>query len=105
MASIIGAGSYLLFRKSIAAEAKKKVALFLMGWSHTQLLTGFLLFMMKLNSVNHTKIGIKILFAVEISLVATMFVRKLKEGKESQALLIIILLSSIATALIAFLWK
>lgn len=104
MMIIIACSALLLVKKDNADEQKKKFSLYLMSAAHTQLLTGLILFFLMLSEVNHVKIGIKILFAIEIAVLATVLKKKIHSNLFPAKILITsILLSSIATTLIAFL--
>ncbi len=103
MAVIIALSLYLAVKKDLGLETVKKLSLILMSAGHTQLLTGFALFFLMLADVNHMKIGIKMLLAVEVAIVATMYRKKIaSEATPSPAFIWIVLLSSISTTLIAF---
>ncbi len=103
MAAIIAIGLYLFINKNLAEETRKKFALYLMSASHIQVLTGFALFFLMLSEVNHMKVGIKMLLAIEIAVVATLYSRKIaKNEAPNPAFLLIVILSAIATTVIAF---
>lgn len=85
MASIISISLYFMAKKDLAAEVKKKLSLYLMSAAHTQLLTGFALFFLMLSEVNHMKIGIKMLIAIEIAVVATILRKKDRFGCHSES--------------------
>lgn len=103
MVTIVGIGIYLLVNRNISDIFRKKLSLYLMSAAHTQLLTGFVLFFLLLSQVNHMKVGIKILLAIEIAIVATIYRKKIANNeKPNSTFLLIILTSSIAVTLIAF---
>lgn len=103
MAVIISLGLYLFFNKKIGIEQNKRLALFLMSATHIQLLTGFALFFLMLSDVNHMKIGIKILLASEIAVVATLYRRKIVKNEiPNSAFLIVVVTSAITITIIAF---
>ncbi len=103
MATIIGIGLYLFINKNIAEATRKTLALYLMSAAHTQVLTGFILFFLLLPQVNHMKIGIKMLFAIEVAMLATIYRKKIsKDEKPNPVFLLVILITSITTAVIAF---
>lgn len=103
MSAIISLGLYLFLNKNISEELNKKLALYLMSASHVQLLTGFALFFLMLSDVNHMKIGIKILLAIEIAVVATLYRRKIVKNEiPNPAFLIVVITSAITITIIAF---
>ena len=103
MAAIIATGLYLFFNKNGSDVFRKKLALYLMSAAHLQLLTGFILFFLLFSEVNHMKVGIKMLLAIEVAILATIYRKKIRKNeKTNPVFLIIILTSSIVTALIAF---
>lgn len=103
MAAIISIASYLLINKEISVLLRKKLSLYLMSAAHTQLLTGFALFFLMLADVNHMKIGIKMLLAIEVAVLATLFRKKIAAGEQpNQMFLIILLASSITITIVAF---
>jgi hypothetical protein len=105
MVGIIGIGTFLLVKSEISEETKKKLAMFFMSSAHTQLLTGFVLFSMVFNEINHTKIGVKIILAIFIAITATMYRKKIRIRERPNPML---LLTSVSTAIIvtaiAFIW-
>ena len=104
MGVIVACSVFLLILKDLVDEQKKKFSLYLMSAAHTQLLTGLILFFLLLSEVNHMKIGIKILFAIEIAILATIIKKKIYSKLFPGKILILsILLSAIITTLIAFL--
>jgi hypothetical protein len=103
MATIIGIGIYLVISKNIAESLHKTLALILMSAAHTQVLTGFFLFFLMLSQVNHMKIGIKMLFAIEVAVMATIYRKKIEKNEKPNAVfLLIAVTSAIATTVIAF---
>ncbi len=103
MAAIISIASYLLINKEITPPVMKKLSVYLMSAAHTQLLTGFALFFLMLADVNHMKIGIKMLLAIEVAVLATLFRKKIAAGEKPHHLFLIILLaSSITITIVAF---
>ena len=105
MASIIGIGSYLLLNNNIPETLRKTLALCLMSAAHTQLLTGFILFFLLFSQVNHMKVGIKMLLAIEVAILATMYRKKIaKNEKPKRVFLFVILVTSIIVTVIAFVW-
>lgn len=106
MALIVGSALYLVIKRTAPIAQRQKPALILMSAAHTQLLTGFILFFLLLSEVNHAKIGIKMLLAVVVAIMATQYRRKIAAKEEPSASSItIILIASAVTALIAFLWN
>lgn len=104
MAVIIGISLFLAVKKDIAPEVHKKLSLYLLSAAHTQLLSGFGLFLLMLADVNHMKIGIKMLLAIEVAVFATMYRKKIANNETiNPAFILIILSSSILTTVIAFL--
>ncbi len=105
MAGIIGFGTYLFLKKELIQEQKKKFAGYFMSAAHIQLLTGFILFFLMLAEVNHMKIGIKMLIAIEIAVVATIYKKKISLDKQpNSTLLPLVIVSGIVVTAIAFLW-
>lgn len=104
MAVILIIGSYLFIKgRTIEAQMKKKLALYLMSAAHTQLITGFSLFFIMMSEVNHMKIGIKMLIAIFIAILSTIYRRKIsRDGTPHPTILPAIVLSGIAITLIAF---
>lgn len=103
MVSIIGIGIFLALNRNISDIFRKKLSLYLMSSAHTQLLTGFILFFLLLSQVNHMKIGIKMLFAIEIAVLATIYRKKITNNEKPNPIFILIILtSSIAVTMIAF---
>lgn len=103
MAAIIGIGLFLLLSKELATDVRKKFATHLMSAAHTQLLTGFALFFLMLSDVNHMKVGIKMLFAIEVAVIATIYRKKIVKDEPVNSLLLLIVFSSaIIATLIAF---
>lgn len=106
MALIVGSALYLFMKRSAPIDQRKRPAVLMMSAAHTQLLTGFILFFLLLSEVNHAKIGMKMLLAVVVAILATQYRKTIAANEESSSWKITaILLSSIVTALIAFLWK
>ncbi|HAP37213.1 MAG TPA: hypothetical protein DCQ28_15260 [Bacteroidetes bacterium] len=103
MVTLISIGLYLFFNKRITETARKTLALYMMSAAHTQLLTGFILFFLLLSQVNHMKIGIKMLLAIEVAVLSTIYRKKIaKDEKLNPVFLFVILISSIAVTVIAF---
>ncbi len=103
MAAIISIALYFMAKKDLTAEVRKKLSLYLMSAAHTQLLTGFALFFLMMSDVNHMKIGIKMLLAIEVAVVATIFRKKITADESpNPALIIVILSSAITITVIAF---
>ncbi len=103
MAAIISIALYFMAKKDLAEEVKKKLSLYLMSAAHTQLLTGFALFFLMMSDVNHMKIGIKMLLAIEVAIVATLFRKKIASNETpNPALIIVVLSSAITITVIAF---
>ncbi|MEI7907176.1 MAG: hypothetical protein WCI84_07445, partial [Bacteroidota bacterium] len=95
---------YLSVKKNIADETRKKISLILMSAAHTQLLTGFALFFLLLPNVNHMKIGIKMLIALEVAITTTIFRKKIAQQITPHPSLIwIVVLSALSVTVIAFL--
>ncbi len=104
MASIIVSASYLLWKNDMATELRKKFAFILMSASHLQLLTGLILFFIMLSEVNHMKIGIKMILAIEMAVVATIFKKKISTDQiPNKFLLPLILMSGVTITAVAFL--
>lgn len=104
MAAIIGISLYLIIQKDQTDSMRKKLALYLMSSAHIQLLTGFALFFLLMSEVNHMKIGIKMLLAIEIAVIATLHRRAIAKNEKPKPVMIIALLTSaISTTVIAFL--
>ena len=103
MAVIVGIAFYLMVNKNYDETVRKKLSLFMMLAAHTQLLTGFALFFLLLPDVNHMKIGIKMLLAIDVAVIATVYRKKITQNvSPNPSLIIIVFLSAIATAIIAF---
>jgi len=104
MSVVIISASYLLWKNDAAGELRKKIALTLVSASHLQLLTGFILFFLMLSDVNHMKIGIKMLLAIELSVFATILKKKISSGQTpNKFILPTILLTGVTITVIAFL--
>jgi cytochrome bd-type quinol oxidase subunit 2 len=104
MAVIILTALFLSMKKDISDNIRKKISTILMSAAHTQLLTGFALFFLLLSEVNHMKVGMKMLIAIEVAVVASIFRKKIEKNESpNPALILIILSSAIAVAMIAFL--
>lgn len=104
MAAIIAISMYIVTKKDLSDVIRKKLSLILMSSAHTQLLTGFALFFLLMSEVNHMKIGIKMLLAIEIAVIATLHHRTVAKNEIPKPVLIIALLTSaISTTCIAFL--
>lgn len=105
MIGIIGFGSYLFLKKGLAPDVKKKFAVYFLSSAHTQLITGFLLFILLMSEVNHLKIGIKIILAIEIAVTATVFKKKMTGNQPSANIFLLMsLISAVIVTAIAFLW-
>jgi hypothetical protein len=103
MAVLLSLALILVFKNDITAEVRKKLSLYLMSAAHTQLLTGFALFFLLLSEVNHMKIGIKMLLAIDVAVFATLFRRSVSnDATPNRVFLIILLVSSIITTFVAF---
>ncbi|MCK9408746.1 MAG: hypothetical protein M0R68_06385 [Bacteroidetes bacterium] len=103
MAGIIIISLQLALKKEITEVLRKKLSLFLMSAAHTQLLTGFALFFLLMSEVNHMKIGIKMLLAIEVAVLATMYRRSIAKNEVPNSMFIVaILLSAIVITLVAF---
>ena len=103
MAMIVSIASYLTLKKEITAESKKKLSTYLMSAAHIQLLTGFALFFLLISEVNHMKIGIKMLLAIEVAIVATLYRKKIAANETpNPALLPIVLSSAVVIVVVAF---
>jgi len=106
MAAIIVTSLYLVAGNIANNDTRKKLSLVLMSSAHTQLLTGFALFFLLLSEVNHMKIGIKMLLAIEVAVIATLYRRSaVGAAPPKQIFALITLVSSIAATAIAFLLK
>jgi len=104
MAAVIISASYLLWKNDAATDLRKKIAITLMSASHLQLLTGLVLFFLMLSEVNHMKIGIKMLLAIEMAVFATIFKKKISSGQiPNKYLLPLILMSGVTITAVAFL--
>ncbi len=105
MAGIIGFGAFLLIKKELGIDKKKKFASIFMSCAHTQLLTGFALFFIMISEINHVKIGLKMLLAIVIAITATLHKRKISsEQNSNNRFLIIAFSSALVVTAIAFLW-
>lgn len=103
MAVIVSIALYLTVKKEISVESRKKFSTYLMSAAHTQLLTGFSLFFLLISEVNHMKIGIKMLLAIIVAIVATIYRKKIAADEApNPALLRILLATSIVITLVAF---
>jgi hypothetical protein len=104
MAVIIAASFFLMIKKDLIEESRKKLSLYLMSAAHVQLLTGFALFFLLLSDVNHMKIGIKMLLAIEVAVFATIYRRSVAKNVQPKPIYIILIFTSaISTTLVAFL--
>ena len=104
MLGILGIGFYLLLKKNLESNSRVKTATYLISAAHTQLLTGFILFFIMISQVNHVKIGIKMLLAIVISVVSTIYKKKVSAGQQpSPVLLPIIVVTGVDVTAIAFL--
>lgn len=106
MAAIIITSLYLVAGNSASVDVRRKLALVLMSSAHMQLLTGFALFFLLLSEVNHMKIGIKMLLAIEVAVIATLYRRSTAgEAPPKQMFAVITLVSSVTATVVAFLLK
>ncbi|MFA5833529.1 MAG: hypothetical protein WDA22_08630 [Bacteroidota bacterium] len=105
MILIITIAFYIWINKNIVDGVRKKLSLLLMSSAHTQLLTGFALFFLLMPDVNHMKIGIKMLLAIDVAVIATVFRKKIaKNETPNPSLIVIVLLSAMVTAIVAFIF-
>lgn len=103
MATILLLSIYITLQKETSPEKQKKLSLYLMSAAHTQVVTGVILFFIKLSEVNHMKIGIKILLAIAIATFASVYKKKsFKAETVSKMFPLLILVFGIITTLIAF---
>ena len=104
MIVIVGSALLLLTAK-LAEKGKNAAALALAGATHTQFLTGLILFLMGLATINAAKYGVKLLLVVVLIVLSTMFRKRLGAGKPPAPMLIpsIVLVSLVITG-IAFFW-
>jgi len=103
MAAIILLSLFISVRKELKEDIQKKLSLFLLSAAHTQLLTGFALFFLLFVDINHMKIGIKMLLAVDVAVFATVFRKKVvKNELPNQSYIYTILGSALAATIIAF---
>jgi hypothetical protein len=104
MALLIGLALYLLITSDMSQEARKKISKYMMSAAHVQLLTGFILFFLMLSEINHMKIGIKMLLAIELAVIATLYKKKISHDQQPHSLYLpLILVSGIIITLIAYL--
>lgn len=105
MALVVGCGVFLLFVKTGEAS-RSKAAAFLVGASHTQFLTGLILFLLDIEWINPAKYRVKILLVIVLIIIATIYRKELKKRKIPTKFLLpaIVTLSLVITG-IAFLWK
>lgn len=106
MAVIIVTSLYIVAGNIANNDTRKKLALVLMSAAHTQLITGFALFFLMLADVNHMKIGIKMLLAIEVAVIATLYKRS-TSGTDApkQVFALITLISAVTATAVAFLLK
>jgi hypothetical protein len=106
MISVILLALDLFFNGKFSISNKKSTVSILASISHTQLLIGFGLFMIKFREINHMKVGIKIVLAVLSAILFTMYAKKVKKDLIPSKIILLtgILLILVITA-IAFLWK
>jgi len=105
MALIISVGLYLFITKNISDVIRKKLALYLMSAAHTQVMTGLILFFLLFSQINHMKVGIKMLLAIEVAVLATIYRKKIaNDEKPNRVFLPSILISAITATVIAFVW-
>lgn len=103
MITIVSFAALLFFNNSLESDARKKYALIMMAASHTQLLTGFSLFFMMFADIDHMKIGIKMLFAVEVAFFTTIYKRSLEDAENPKRLFpLFIFISALTVTVIAF---
>jgi hypothetical protein len=106
MAVIILSSLYLVAGNIASDESRKKLALVMMSAAHLQLITGFALFFLMLADVNHMKIGIKMLLAIEVAVIATLYRRSVAgTGGPKPIFAVVTLVSSVTATAIAFLLK
>lgn len=104
MAAVLISAASLLLKNDASTDVKKKIAVYLMSASHLQLVTGFVLFFLMLADVNHMKIGIKMLLAIELSILTTIYKKRISSSQSPNKLLLpIILLSGLTITAVAFL--
>jgi hypothetical protein len=105
MVGIVGLGITLLLMPQLALESKKKISTYFMSAAHTQLITGFILFFIMIQDVNHAKIGVKMLLAIVVAATATMYRKKVKLNQEqNKTLLFTSVFTAIIITIIAFAW-
>ena len=103
MTALILITLFLIVKKDIPQELKKKLAIYLLSASHTQFLSGLALFFLLFSQVNQIKIGIKMLLAVGVAVAATLYNKKTKRNEaQNSSLLYIILSIVIIITVIAF---
>lgn len=104
MVLLIGLASLLLVKSDLNQDTRKKIALYMMSAAHVQLITGFVLFFLMLSEINHMKIGIKMLLAIELAVIATLYKKKISHDQQPNSLYLpLILVTGIIITLIAFL--
>ena len=105
MVSVLFLSGYLLVRRNIQTALKKKFALYLMSASHTQLLTGFILFFILLSQINHAKIGVKLLLAFVVAALASIYKKKTYSDQQPHPLILpALFITVIVVTAVAFLW-
>lgn len=106
MAAILFFSISILFKKEMQVELKKKFSLYIMSVAHAQFFTGFILFFLLLSEVNHAKIGVKLLLAIVIAALASIYKKKIYSNQQPHSAILPILFTiSAITALVAFFWK
>jgi hypothetical protein len=104
MASIIAASGILGF--TALPEIRKKIlGKVMLGGIHMQFLVGMILFFINLGTVNHAKIGVKIILAVILVIYGTIHQSKIRRGIANpvKTARVIFLIATLVT-LIAFVW-
>ncbi|MFA6467939.1 MAG: hypothetical protein WCW35_03510 [Bacteroidota bacterium] len=103
MVAIIFISFFFIIRKDVKDEVRKKLSVYLLSAAHTQLLTGFALFFLLFADINHMKVGIKMLFAIDVAVFATLYRKKIAKNElPNQLFVYIIFGSAIAATVIAF---
>ena len=105
MVIIVGSGVFLLAAKP-SEKGKNAAALALAGAAHTQFLTGLILFLMGLATINPAKYGVKLLLVVVLIVLSTLYRKDLKKGKApSSAILPGVVLISLMITGVAIFWR
>ena len=104
MATIIITALYIVAGNIASNDTRKTLSMVMMSAAHFQLLTGFALFFLLLSEVNHMKVGIKMLLAIEVAVIATLY-RRSAAGKDApkQIYATVTLISALTATAIAFL--